>query len=156
MTFAQNWYTLVAKILYNTQIILVANRSWRLSSCKHCHLNKPSIPNITNNCYKSVHRGIIKKAFKQDLSNQINHYTRLLCQRLCNKFAKPISGSLRHCNTATFEEMSQRWRTVGNKVPDLTGQRFETQNSRSRDERVTARPTAEFIAFEINRLKENR
>ena len=44
-------------------------------------------------------------------------------------------------NTASFEEMSQRWRVVGNTVSDLTGPRFEPQTSRSRDERVTARPT---------------
>ena len=37
--------------------------------------------------------------------------------------------------------MSQRWRAVGNTVFDLTGPRFEPQTSRSRDERVTARPT---------------
>ena len=42
-------------------------------------------------------------------------------------------------NTASFEEMSQRWRDVGNTVFDLTGPRFEPQTSRSRDERVTAR-----------------
>ena len=37
--------------------------------------------------------------------------------------------------------MSQWWRAVGNTVSDLTGPRFEPQTSRSRDERVTARPT---------------
>ena len=37
--------------------------------------------------------------------------------------------------------MSQRWRAVGNTVFDLTGPRFEPQTSRSRDERVTVRPT---------------
>ena len=47
-------------------------------------------------------------------------------------------------NTASFEEMLQWWRAVGNAVPDLTGPRFEPQTSRSRDERVTARPTALF------------
>ena len=40
-----------------------------------------------------------------------------------------------------FEEMSQRWRAVDNTVFDLTCPRFELQTSRSRDERVTARPT---------------
>ena len=33
--------------------------------------------------------------------------------------------------------------TVGNTVFDLTGPRFEPQTSRSRDERVTARPTGQ-------------
>ena len=32
-------------------------------------------------------------------------------------------------NTALFEEMSQRWRAVGNTVFDLTGPRFEPQTS---------------------------
>ena len=35
--------------------------------------------------------------------------------------------------------MLQRWRAVGNTMSDL----FEPQNSRSRDERVAARPTGE-------------
>ena len=60
----------------------------------------------------------------------------------CNELAGPISASLRQGNTAPFEEMSQRWRAVGNTVSDLTGPKFEPQTSRSRDERVTARPTA--------------
>ena len=59
----------------------------------------------------------------------------------CNKFAGPISASLRPGNTAPFGEMLQRWRDVGNTVSDLTGPRFEAQASRYRDERVTARPT---------------
>ena len=62
----------------------------------------------------------------------------------CNELAGPISASLRPGNTAPFEEMSQRRRAVGNSVSDLTGPRFEPQTSRSRDERVTARPTARF------------
>ena len=45
------------------------------------------------------------------------------------------------CNAAPFEEMSQRWRAIGNTVSDLTGAIFEPQISQSRDERVTARLT---------------
>ena len=52
----------------------------------------------------------------------------------CNELAGPISASLRPGNTAPFQEMSQRWRAVGNTVSDLTGPRFEPQTSRSRDE----------------------
>ena len=59
----------------------------------------------------------------------------------CNELAGLVSASLRPGNTAPFEEMSQRWRAVGDTVSDLTGPRFESQTSRSRDERVTARPT---------------
>ena len=32
-----------------------------------------------------------------------------------------------------FEETSQRWQAVGNTEFDLSGQRFESQTSRSRD-----------------------
>ena len=41
---------------------------------------------------------------------------------------------------ATFEEMLQRWRAVGNTVFDLTGPRLKPQISRFRDERVTRLP----------------
>ena len=41
------------------------------------------------------------------------------------EFAKPISMSLCQGNTATFEEMLQRRRAVGNTVSDLTGLKFE-------------------------------
>ena len=60
----------------------------------------------------------------------------------CNELVRPISASLRPGYTASFEEMSQQWRAVGNTESDLTGPRFEYQTSRSRDERVTARPTS--------------
>ena len=63
----------------------------------------------------------------------------------CNELAGPISASLRPGNTAPFEEMSQRWRAVGNTVFDLTDPRFEPQTSRSRDERVTTRPTGRYV-----------
>ena len=46
----------------------------------------------------------------------------------CNEFTGPIFASLRPGNTA-FEEMSQRWRAVGNNVSDFTGPRFEPQTS---------------------------
>ena len=55
-----------------------------------------------------------------------------------NEFAGPIFASLRQSNSASFEEMLQRWRAVGNIVFDLIGPRFEPQTSRYRDERVTA------------------
>ena len=43
--------------------------------------------------------------------------------------------------TASYEEISQRWRAVDNTVSDLIGPRFEPQTSSSRDERVTAQST---------------
>ena len=77
-----------------------------------------------------------------DNSNQSNlslyslHYA-----EACYELAEPISPSLRPGNTASYEEMSQRWRAVGNTVFDLTGPKFKPQTSRYREERVTARPT---------------
>ena len=60
---------------------------------------------------------------------------------VCNELAGPISESLHSGSTAPFEEISQRWRAVGNTVSDFTGPRFEPLTSRYRDERVTAGPT---------------
>ena len=54
-------------------------------------------------------------------SNQIFYYTCCITLSLWG----PISASLRPGNTAPFEEMSQRWRAVGNTVSDLTGPRLE-------------------------------
>ena len=64
--------------------------------------------------------------------------------KACNECAGPISASLRPGNTASFEEMLERWRAVGNTVSNLNGPRFEPQTSRSRHERVTARLTGRF------------
>ena len=44
----------------------------------------------------------------------------LVAALACDEFARPISASLRPGNTASFEEMLQRWRTVDNTVSDLT------------------------------------
>ena len=60
------------------------------------------------------------------------------------KFAGPISASLHLGYTAPFEEILQLWRAVSNTMFDLTGSRFEPQTSRSREKRVTARPTGRF------------
>ena len=76
---------------------------------------------------------------KQIKINQIFHYIR------CLKYAKACYESdeahLRVIaiagNTAPFEVMSQRWRTVGNAVSDLIGLRFEPQASHFKDKRFT-------------------
>ena len=66
------------------------------------------------------------------LSNQIFHYTcfitpkRIKNRRLAYLFVIGIAGDI-----TLFKEMLQRWRAV---VSDLTGQRFESQTYRSRDE----------------------
>ena len=61
-----------------------------------------------------------------------------------NELAGPIVASLRPGKTPPFEAISQRWQTVGIAVSNLNGPRFEPQTSRSRDERVTARPIDRF------------
>ena len=75
-------------------------------------------------------------SYKSNLSLYSLYYA-----EACNEFARPIFASMGADSTTCFEEMSQRWRTVGDTVFDLTGPRFEPYTSRSRDERVTARPT---------------
>ena len=54
----------------------------------------------------------------------------------------PTSASLRPGNTAPSQEMSQQLRAVGKTVSNLTGPRFESPTSRSRDKGVTARHLA--------------
>ena len=60
-------------------------------------------------------------------SNQIFHYTRFITA----KRVTSLRGlSPRPCAVATttfYEEISQRWRAVGNTVFDLTGPRFEPE-----------------------------
>ena len=48
------------------------------------------------------------------------------------------------CVQHSFKVMLQRFRVVGNTVPDLTGPGFELQTPRFRDERVTAGPTGRY------------
>ena len=57
----------------------------------------------------------------------------------CNKFAGPISASLRPGSTA-LETILLRWQAVGSNVSDLTCPRFEPETYRSKDELVPARP----------------
>ena len=49
---------------------------------------------------------------KSNLSLYLLYYA-----EACNEIAGPISASLRPGNTASFEEMAQRWQAVGNTVP---------------------------------------
>ena len=76
---------------------------------------------------------LIKNNINQNLS---------LC--VTTKHVKSLRAHLRVIalgNSAPFQEMMQRWRAVGDTVSDLTHPRFELLTSRSRDNRVTARPT---------------
>ena len=84
--------------------------------------------------------------FPNQITSNLSLYS-LNCAEACNELAGPIFASLRPGNSAPFEEMSQRWRAVGNPVSDLTGLRFKPQTYRFRDERVTARPTGRFCFF---------
>ena len=72
---------------------------------------------------------------------------------MCIELAGPISASLRPGNTAPFEETLQWWQAVGNTVSYLTGPRFEPQTCRSRDERVTARPTGHATSISCTQLR---
>ena len=56
------------------------------------------------------------------------------------KLAGPIFTSWRLGLHSSFRRNIAALRAVGNAVSDLTGPTFETRTSRSRDERVTARP----------------
>ena len=71
----------------------------------------------------------------------------------CNKFAGPISASLLPGYSGSLECISQRWRSVGKSVSDLTGPRFKPQTSRSRHERVTTRPTGQWTRSYIARTR---
>ena len=59
-------------------------------------------------------------------------------------------------NTASFQEMLQRWQDVGNTVTDLTGPRFEPETSCSKNKRVAAPTTGQssLILFDVDFLIE--
>ena len=76
--------------------------------------------------------------------NQIFCYTGCITPKRVTSLRCPSPRHWSSGNTAFFEEMSQLWQAVGNIVSDLTGSGFKPQTSRSRDERVTARPTGVF------------
>ena len=69
------------------------------------------------------------------------YYARCITPKRVTNLLAQSPASLRPGTTAPFEEMSQRWRVVGNTLSELTDPRFEPQTSRSRDESVTDRPT---------------
>ena len=77
--------------------------------------------------------------------NQIFQYTRCITSKLVTSLRAHLRVIAPAGNTAPFE-MLQRWQAVGNTVSDLTDPRFESQTSRSRDKRATARP-AQFSHF---------
>ena len=63
--------------------------------------------------------------------------------RITNYRMKVFPPRISQSSVAPFQDMLQRWQAVGKTVSDLTGPRFEPPTSRSRDERITARPTGQ-------------
>ena len=97
-------------------------------------------------CRPMLNTGFTNKNISSEWGKGAIQYSNLSLNSLydakaCKELAGPISMSLRPGNTATFEEISQRWRAVGNTVSDLTGPRFEPWTSRSSDKHIIARPT---------------
>ena len=72
------------------------------------------------------------------------HFPRLIWSsqnRRCVLFELTPDPRLALGAPASFKEMWQRWRAVGNTMFDLTGPRFKLRNSCSRGKCVTSRPT---------------
>ena len=78
-------------------------------------------------------------------SNQNFYYTRCITPERVTSLRGPTP---RYCAQATQLLLKKYYSggiAVDNTVSDLTGPKFEPQTSRSRDERVGARPTGQFI-----------
>ena len=63
-------------------------------------------------------------------------------KRVTPKNPAPGAIILSNATASSLEEMSQRGQAVGNTLSDLIDSRFEPQISRSKDECVSASPTA--------------
>ena len=87
-------------------------------------------------------------------TNQIKYFN--ILTEACNEIAGPTSASLCPGSTALYEEMSQRWRAIGNTASDLTDLRFEPQTSRSRDDQLHARPTVQLLQHKRNQSAKER
>ena len=108
--------------------------------------NKNSTGIESKQASRSIYNSKIKvRLIKSNLSLHSLYYA-----EACKKFVGLISASLHSGNIAPFEEMPQRWRAVGSTMSDLTGPRFEPQNSRSRDERVAVRPAGRLVRLLTN------
>ena len=58
-------------------------------------------------------------------SNQTFHFIRCITPKRVTSLRTHISIIALALNTASFKEMRQQWRAVGNTMPDLTGPRFD-------------------------------
>ena len=58
---------------------------------------------------------LVSKTIKLNFKSTLSLYS-LYYAEACNELVESIYASLRPGNTASFEEMSQRWRAVGNTV----------------------------------------
>ena len=118
------------------------------SSLSRCELPRTlelpiALEGLSKDILLIVKAGLVLSARKISTQNLLLHS--LYYAEACNELGGPISASLRPGHTGPFEEMLQRWRTVGNTVPHLTNPKFEPQTSRSRNERVTARATGQAV-----------
>ena len=83
--------------------------------------------------------------FSANQINQIFHYTRCITLKRVTSFRGP---SPRHCACGQHNSLRRNVAAVANRwkhCDQLTGPSFEPQTSRSRDKRVTARPTDLFF-----------
>ena len=97
--------------------------------------------------------GYYKRNFFSFLkSSQVFQSTHCITLKRLTSWRGPSPRPLRPGNTASFKEMLQRCRAVGNTVSDLTCLRFQPYTSCFRDERVTARPTFSFSWLFITKL----
>ena len=93
--------------------------------------------------YRSQESSLKNEIVKTLHTSKSNLLYSLFYVEACNEFAVPAG------NTAPFEERLQRQRAVGNIKYDLTDPRFEPHTYRSKDERVTARPTGRILRITV-------
>ena len=74
-------------------------------------------------------------------SNQIFQLYRCISLKRVTSLWADLRAIAPAGNAVPFQELSHRWRAVGNIVCDLPGPRFEAQTSLSRGDRVIVRRT---------------
>ena len=91
---------------------------------------------IANTGFAEFFQTISAFSCNQNKSSIILAVFRLSVQQVCEVHVCIIAPAV---NIVPFEEMSYRWRAVGNTVSDLIGLKFKFHTSRFRDKHVTAR-----------------
>ena len=88
--------------------------------------------------------GLIFALFPPEQRNSNpSSYTRCITLKRVTSLRVSSSRYSPPSNVTLLEEVLQWWRAVGDTVSDLTDPRFKPQTSRSKDKRVTARPTGQ-------------